>query len=229
MQEVEVKYLVSDESALLSALAGQGIRLSEPVRQDDQAYAPASWRYGMSKRNVTFARLRTQSGRHLFTVKRPLDNELACVEHETVVADRAQMHDALLIMGFVPTVRITKTRRTGTWGEVTVCVDVVGGLGVFLEVETMAGENDAGTETQERLHSQVVALGVAVERVTHTYDSLLRARSNGEGRSEEGLRREYGPASVGHEDVDGDGVRGVVGEPVQTWFVQVGGGGHVGQ
>ncbi|MEW2385570.1 CYTH domain-containing protein [Micromonospora sp. NPDC047707] len=175
MQEVEVKYLVRDEPALLAALADQGIALSEPVRQDDQAYAPSSWRYGMSKRGVPFARLRTQAGRHVFTVKRPMNNELACLEHETVVADRGQMHDALLSIGFTPTVRITKTRRVGAWGAVTICVDVVDGLGTFLELETMAREDEAGATTQERLHKQVMALGVAVERVTQTYDSLLRA------------------------------------------------------
>jgi adenylate cyclase class IV len=42
------------------------------------------------------------------TVKTPLDNEMACAEQETAVADRAQMHQAVLAMGFVPTVRIVK-------------------------------------------------------------------------------------------------------------------------
>jgi adenylate cyclase, class 2 len=175
VQEVEVKYLVTDEVALLAALAEHGIALSEPVRQDDQAYAPSSWRYGMSKRGVPFARLRTQAGRHVFTVKRPMSNELACLEHETVVADRGQMHDALLSMGFTPTVQIIKTRRVGVWGAVTICVDAVDGLGTFLELETMAQEDEAGAVTQERLHKQVMALGIALERVAQAYDSLLRA------------------------------------------------------
>jgi hypothetical protein len=74
---------------------------------------------------VTFARLRTQGGRHLFTVKRPLDNEMACVEHETEVTDRVAMHQAVLAMGFVPTVRIVKVRRTAVIGDVVVCVDDV--------------------------------------------------------------------------------------------------------
>ena len=42
----------------------------------------------MTKLGVAFARLRTQDGRHLFTLKRPVDNELACLEFETEVADR---------------------------------------------------------------------------------------------------------------------------------------------
>ena len=41
----------------------------------------------MSKLGLPFARLRTQNGRHLFTLKRPIDNEMACLEFETEVAD----------------------------------------------------------------------------------------------------------------------------------------------
>jgi hypothetical protein len=55
--------------------------------------------------------LRTAGGRHLFTVKTPLANEMACLEHEAVVADCDQMHHAVVQMGFHLTVRIVKTRR----------------------------------------------------------------------------------------------------------------------
>ncbi|WP_428962195.1 class IV adenylate cyclase [Micromonospora fluostatini] len=174
-QEIEVKYRVLDEDALLAALRVRGVVLSAPVIQDDQAFAPVGWRYGMSKRGVPFGRLRTQEGRHLFTVKRPVSNELVCVEHETVVADREQMHGALLVMGFAPTVRIVKSRRVGSWGDATVCVDVVDGLGVFVEVEALVAAGGSGEATQERLHGWVCSWGVPVERVTETYDSLLRA------------------------------------------------------
>ena len=173
--EIEVKYRVRDEPALWAALEARGVALSEPVVQSDQAFAPVGWRYGMPKRGVPFARLRTQGGRHLFTVKQPVSNELACVEHETVIADRGQMHEALLVMGFAPTVRIVKSRRVGPWGEATLCVDVVDGLGTFVELEALVTDEVPGGATQERLHGQVCSLGVPVERVTETYDSLLRA------------------------------------------------------
>lgn len=57
------------------------------------------------------ARLRTEAGRHLFTVKVPGDNELSCEEHETEVADRDQMHAAVEAKGFTPTV--TYSSRLG--------------------------------------------------------------------------------------------------------------------
>ncbi|MEV6527571.1 class IV adenylate cyclase [Longispora sp. NPDC051575] len=175
-QEIEVKYQVTDTEALLGALKRAGVSLRAAVRQDDQAYAPASWDYDQSKIGVPFARLRTQTGLdgHLFTVKKPVDNELACLEQETVVFDRDAMHQALLLMGWAPTVRIAKTRQGGAWRGVALCVDVVDGLGTFLELEVMVAAGRPGAAVQAELAELAESLGVDAVRVTDTYDSLLR-------------------------------------------------------
>lgn len=178
VHEVEVKYRIGDPDALVAALTAAGIILSAAVTQDDQAYAPTGWHYGSSKLGVTFARLRTEHGRHLFTVKTPVDNAMACIEHETVVGDRDQMHAALLAMGYRSTVRIVKTRRTGRHGDLSVCVDDVTGLGTFLEVEHLVTADDSGAAIQERLHAFVGTLGIDTFRVRDTYDSLLRDAVN---------------------------------------------------
>ena len=78
-------------------------------------------------------------------------------------------------MGFVPTVRIVKTRRTGRWGEVSLCLDAVDGLGTFVELETLTCGERPGGEVQEDLDRLVRSLGVPVRRSGDTYDSLLRA------------------------------------------------------
>jgi adenylate cyclase, class 2 len=174
MREIEVKYRVYDLAALERALAQRGAVLSRPVRQDDQAYAPRGWAYGQPKTGIAFARLRSEDGRCLFTVKTPLDNEMACAEHETAVADRAQMHQAVLAMGFVPTVRIVKTRRTATLGDIALCVDDVEHAGSFFEVEKVLVAADHPTAIQDQLDAFARSLGVALERVTDTYDSLVR-------------------------------------------------------
>lgn len=175
MREIEVKYRVDDLVALERELAARGVRLSDPVRQDDQAYAPKGWSFGQPKAGVTFARLRSENGLCLFTVKKPLDNEMACVEHETVVADQAQMHQAVLAMGFAPTVRIVKTRRSARLGDVAVCVDEVVHAGSFFEVEKVIGTDTCPVAVQDQLDAFARSLGVALERVTDTYDSLVLA------------------------------------------------------
>ncbi len=120
MREVEVKYRVLDADGLLEALAGCGVELGDRVVQDDQAYAPAGWEYGQPRIGVPFARLRTVAGRHVFTVKRPAENVLSCEEYESTVADREEMHRAILAMGFRATQRIPQitTVRVGARGSV---------------------------------------------------------------------------------------------------------------
>lgn len=200
VREVEAKFRVGDVEALLLALKTRGVDLAPAVVQDDQAYAPAGWRYGQSKTGVPFARLRTEAGRHVFTVKVPGDNELSCEEHESEVADREQMHAAVVAMGFAPTVRIVKTRRRGRWGEVSLCLDDVAGLGLFLELERLVPPGVSGLVAQAELADLVAALGVDAERVEETYDSLLRAAGgglSGSGRPSEKGRFGSGGVRVG--------------------------------
>jgi adenylate cyclase, class 2 len=174
-REIEVKYRVDDLAGLEAELHRRGVTLSLPVHQDDQAYAQDGWRYGLSKLGVAFARLRTQNGHHLFTLKRPTDNELACLEFETEVADRDQMHEAIQHMGFYPTIRIVKTRRTARLGELSLCLDDVEHIGAFLEIEKVIGSGQPGETVQAELQTFACSLGVELERTTDTYDSLIRA------------------------------------------------------
>ena len=172
--EIEVKYHVLDRDGLLAALAARGIDLPSPTVQDDQAYAPQSWTPGTSRIGVTFARLRTQDGRCTFTTKTPVDNVLACEEHETVVADRESMHRAIVAMGYRPTVRVRKSRRTARVGSYSLCLDEVAGVGTFLEVEAVSAHLEGMTQTQAELSAWVEALGVPVERTSATYDQFVR-------------------------------------------------------
>lgn len=174
MREVEVKYRVRDLGALLAALKMRGIELGVPFCQDDQAYAPEGWTYGDNRRGVPFARLRTVDGRHVFTLKRPAENVLSCEEYETAVADREQMHHAVVAMGFRPTVRIVKMRRTGSLGDMALCVDELDGLGAFLEVERMVPDGVPGEAVQTELSRFVTSLGIEAERISQTYDVLVR-------------------------------------------------------
>lgn len=174
-REIEVKYQVHDVKGLEDALTARGLILSAAVRQEDQAYAEAGWSYGMSKIGVTFARLRTQGGKHLFTLKRPVANEMDCEEYECEAPDRDQVHDALLASGFRPTVRINKARRTAARGRISLCLDEVEDAGSFVEIERVVGPSESGTRVQAQLDQFVRTLGVALERTTQTYDSIVRA------------------------------------------------------
>jgi adenylate cyclase class 2 len=136
VREIEVKYRVDDLEALVAALKAQGIELSDPVFQDDQAYAPASWQFGDSKLGISFLRLRTVGGRHYFTLKKPGANAQAC-----------------------PTVRIAKTRSTATIGNRSLCVDDLEGVGGFIEVEQLAPDHADEHAIQAELVALIDSLG----------------------------------------------------------------------
>lgn len=176
VHEIEVKYRVADVEALVVALKSRGVELGDVVVQDDQAYAPAGWSYGDAKAGVSFVRLRTVNGRHTFTLKRPRENALSVDEFESVVADRDQMHSAILAMGYAATTRIVKTRRTGRLGDIEVCMDEVDGLGAFVELERMVADEVAGAQVQADLDAVVRSWGLDVIRSTETYDSLIHTR-----------------------------------------------------
>jgi adenylate cyclase class 2 len=130
VREIEVKYRVDDLEALVVVLKAHGIELSEPTYQDDQAYAPVGWQFGDGKLGVSFCRLRTVNGRHYFAVKQPGENAQACLEYETELADREAMHEAILRMGYYPTVRVAKARRVATLEHCSLCVDDLEDVGV---------------------------------------------------------------------------------------------------
>lgn len=178
MREIEVKYRCDDTEALLAALKSRGITVSDPLHQDDQAYAPAGWQLGDSKLGVSFLRLRTVGGRHVFTLKEPALNEQACLEYETEIADREAMHQAVLRMGYRPTVRIVKTRRTAVYGGCSLCIDDVEGIGGFVEAERLVPDGAGIEAVQAGLAVLIESLGVAAARTSETYDSLVHAAQN---------------------------------------------------
>lgn len=67
-------------------------------------------------------------------------------------------------MGFMPTVRIRKVRRSATFGELTVCLDELDGVGVFVEVERQVPDGAPGEAVQAELSCFVESLGIRVER-----------------------------------------------------------------
>ena len=89
-----------------------------------------------------------------------------------VLFERRHMHAAVVAMGFPPTVRIVKTRRSGSWGEVSLCLDEVEHAGTFLELELLT--NDDPTQVQQQLAERIRTLGIEGVQVTDTYDTLVR-------------------------------------------------------
>ena len=130
------------------------------MHQDDQAYAPAGWQFGDSKLGVSFLRLRTvaagttspsssrrRTTRHAWSTRRKSPTARPCT--------RPRCH-----MGYQPTVRIIKARRTARIGGCSLCIDEVEGVGGFIEAERMAPDNANAQTVQAELAALIESLGV---------------------------------------------------------------------
>jgi adenylate cyclase class 2 len=175
-QEIEVKCMVpSTSDATAAHLVGRGAFWSAPFVQDDQAYAERGWSFDQSKLGFTFARIRTVDGHHTLTLKVPQANSLACLEYETGVDDAPQTDAMLEAMGYRPTVRIRKRRRTARFGDITLCLDEVDGLGLFMEAETMTSAGEDGAAIQGGLRAWLEAFALPITWVEDGYDTLMAA------------------------------------------------------
>ena len=70
---------------------------------------------------------------------------------------------------------LSKTRRTGKLNDVEVCIDSVEGLGDFMELERLAGENADPAAITADLWRIMAELGVSrQDEVTDGYDILMK-------------------------------------------------------
>ena len=85
------------------------------------------------------------------------------------------MHGAILRMGYYPTVRVAKARRTATLKGCSLCVDDLEGVGAFLELERVVPDDMPAEAIQAELAAFVASFGVTAVRTDQTYDLLVRA------------------------------------------------------
>jgi len=178
MREIEIKVRVSDRSALLAALKAQNINASEPVTQRDQVFGLAGVNSG-GHNDALWLRIRTETKgsevTRFFTLKKSVTNQMDSIEHETEVADAAEMEMIVGHLGFTPYSDLTKTRQKAHMGDIEICIDTVEGLGDFVEAEKLTEENADYNAVAEELWALLEKLGARQEDQVHDgYDVLMR-------------------------------------------------------
>lgn len=180
MREIEIKVRVQDSDRLLDALDRKQIRLSEPIMQRDRVFGMPGER-GDDHNSLPWLRIRTETKagetKQIFTLKKPMTNQMDCIEHETEVADEAELEKIILELGFEPYSDLTKIRRKARVDDIELCYDDVKGLGVFVEVEKLVA-NDANYEiVAAELWALLESLGAVHDhQVHHGYDVLAKKR-----------------------------------------------------
>ncbi len=146
MREIEIKLQAPDLKIIEQKLAELGCKISEPITQEDTNFIhkdDISW-FKESRGNFLYPRLRKQEGAPLkLTIKKPLSNEMDCIEHEIEVNDAEEVKNILKLFDYVEGVTVKKTRRTCTWNDYSLTLDEVDSLGSFIEIERVMADGDA--------------------------------------------------------------------------------------
>lgn len=176
MREIEIKAKVSDMSLLLSAIERAGITLSEPIKQHDVVYGQPG--VGDNTLGGIWLRIRTENDtRVLFTLKQQHSGGLDSIEHETEVGDASELAAIIATLGFTLYSDLTKTRRKAYYNGIEICVDVVDGLGSFIEAEKLAADDADGTSIAADLWQELSKLGVnKADEVFDGYDVLMNRK-----------------------------------------------------
>jgi adenylate cyclase class 2 len=177
MYEVEVKgQLQTSTEAAMKRLKENGFTFKEAQFQDDIIFARRLTDITEPRPGVSIARVRTEDGRSIVTVKTYTETALSKIEHETTVGSREDAAAILRSLGLKEIVRIQKWRKLGNRNNVTVCLDDVIDLGAFVEFELLYREQPTMTAQEELYEMAKHLLAEQFTRVLAGYDELALAR-----------------------------------------------------
>lgn len=172
IREIEVKARITNIHTLRKNIAALGCIFSDPFTQDDHIFFEHGFHMSRFQEGLIGIRIRYQEGKIVFTCKKRTDIPMSAIERELEISDGVAMKDVLEFLGYEEMLRIQKTRMTTTYNDYTICLDIVKGLGTFIEIEKMSDE-DSKT-VQKELHLFLNHLGVNARQFeTLPYDELL--------------------------------------------------------
>lgn len=175
--EIEVKARVKDFKAIKNKLIELGCVLSEPIIQDDYIYNKKGLDIKNGYHDTSVLRIREQSGKIIFTLKKNRSNELDCIEKEIEVNNKDILKDIFELLDYEKTVEVHKKRIKTNYKDYEICLDEVDNLGSYIEVEKMSDED--GEKVQNELFDFLQTLGISKEdRVFNGYDTLIWLKEN---------------------------------------------------
>lgn len=173
--EVERKYRL-DHADIRPALAAAGYRPLDPVEQTDRYFDHPNRPFGVTDEALRLREIVGDEGTRVeLTYKGPQRGQTAKSRPEMTVAvdDATTAHRLLRSLGFDAVASVAKTRERHINDDVTVALDLVDGLGSFVEVEVLTAE-DAVSSAEARLEGAAAELGLdAATTIEQTYLGML--------------------------------------------------------
>lgn len=176
MYEVEIKAKLNNREEIMEKLHSMGCVFGDELHQIDYIFIPEKESFPPPL-GVPVLRVRKQNESHLFTLKIPQSSRQDCIEKEFEISDGNEMLEVIKLIGYKQVPTVEKKRIKTTLQDMEIVLDLVKGLGEFIEIEKIVETSDpeARARIQEELFSFLSDLGITKEDhvVDGKYDIML--------------------------------------------------------
>ncbi len=169
--EVEAKVKVNDPEPVEERLRSLGAKYLGSVIEEDIYFNYRDRRCGDMAASDEALRVRIVDGECELTYKGPRasQNLKSRLEISVKVSSCDDAVELLKHIGFTPSARVVKRRKTYQLDDVKVNIDHVEGLGVFVEIEALGGK----AEAERRVMEAARLLGLEPPFITDSYLEML--------------------------------------------------------
>ena len=148
MNDIEIEIQVNTENSnpLLEFLK-KNAKFNSEKHQIDEYFSPAHRNFIEVRPVKEWLRLRDSDGEYSITYKNwhddKNDKSHYCDEYETKIKDLDQLKKVLDALDFKSIIRIDKLRKTWIYKDYEIAIDLVRGLGDFVEIEYIGKDEKA--------------------------------------------------------------------------------------
>lgn len=142
MNEIEIKVRINNPEKIKQSLLELGCNFSEELVQKDRIYLPQGVTFTNKKQGDLFFRIRNSNNTHILTLKKQLNTESENIEHEIIIDNPEQAHHMIKLLNFNEVLTVEKKRITCSYNDISICIDEVKDLGIFIEFEKTSHSQD---------------------------------------------------------------------------------------
>ena len=153
MYEVEVKAQLKDRGGVIKKLASLGCSLSEELHQEDYIFTPNVGTFPPPM-GVPVLRVRKQNEKYILTLKINQSSRQDCIEHELEISDGDKMLEIMSLINYKKVPTVDKKQIKTKHKDIEIVIDIVDGLGEFIEVERIVSEENR--ENRQKIQQELL-------------------------------------------------------------------------
>ena len=141
MFEIEVKAKLINREDIVKKLEAMGCIFGTELHQVDHIFIPKDISFPPPL-HVPVLRVRRQGDKSFLTLKISQSNRQDCIEHEMEISDGDKMIEIMELINYKKVPVVNKKRIKTKLDDMEIVIDIVEGLGEFIEVEKIINEKN---------------------------------------------------------------------------------------